>query len=78
MHRRASPGGRLSPGDRTMSEDEENLAIALHLKRWQGNRAQVYIAEQLGTMALREDARGVARWQAIAVAFEEAVKVSRQ
>jgi hypothetical protein len=57
-----------------MNEDEENLAVALHLKRWQGNRAQVYIAEQLGTMALREDAKGVARWRAIAAAFEETVE----
>lgn len=61
-----------------MSENEENLAIALELQRQHGAQGPRYIAEQLGAVALRGDAAGISRWQRIAACFEGPVRASVQ
>lgn len=61
-----------------MSEDQETIAIALHIAGRQGERAPIYIAEQLGAVASRRDAAGVARWQTIAAAFDDLQRRTRQ
>lgn len=52
-----------------MREDHEVLALALLIERWQGEKAAVYIAEQVGAQALARDKDGVVRWQAVAAAY---------
>lgn len=69
---------RVSPSEHAMTEDYENWAIALQIKRWQGMRAPVYIAEQLGAAAIRGDHAGIARWQAIAATFDTLRKGTQQ
>lgn len=61
-----------------MSEDEEILAVALLIERWRGETAHVHIAEQLGTVALADDQAGIARWRAIAAAYDQLRRESRQ
>lgn len=46
------------------------LAVALWANRTHGDRAPVWIAEQIGTLALKGDSAGVAKWTAIAAAWE--------
>lgn len=61
-----------------MTEDEENLAIALKIQLWQGDNAHVYIAEQLGAQAVADNEPGIARWRAIAAAYDELDRETRQ
>jgi hypothetical protein len=61
-----------------MTEEEENLAIALDIKRWQGENAPHYIAEQLGAQILADCEPGIARWRAIAAAYDQLQRAARQ
>lgn len=61
-----------------MNEGEENLAIALEIQRQHGTQSPRYIAEQLGAVALRDDAAGIARWQRIAACFDGLLRAARQ
>jgi hypothetical protein len=61
-----------------VSEDEENLAIALEIQRVHGEHGPRFIAAQLGAIALRDDAAGIARWQRIAACFDELLRDARQ
>ena len=61
-----------------MTREQEVFAEALAVERWQGEGAPHYIAEQLGAVALRGDAAGVARWQAIAAAYQALRDGARQ
>ena len=49
-----------------MTPEQERLAEALAVERWQGEHAPVFIAERIGALALAGDLNGVARWKAIA------------
>ena len=51
---------------RRMTPDRELWACALLVEREHGERAPLWIAERIGTLALAGDAAGVERWQAIA------------
>ena len=61
-----------------MTEDEENQAIALKIMLWQGENAHVYIAEQLGAVAVADDEAGIARWRAIAAIYDELQRETQQ
>jgi len=49
-----------------VSPDQERLAVAWAVERWQGPRAPVFAAERIGALAIAGDVDGVARWTAIA------------
>lgn len=53
-----------------MTKEEELLAVALWVKQTHGAAAPVFIAEQIGALALRGDAAGVEHWKAIAATFQ--------
>jgi hypothetical protein len=53
-----------------MTRNEELLAAALWVKQAHGTAAPVFIAEQIGALALRGDAAGIERWRAIAATFQ--------
>jgi hypothetical protein len=50
--------------------DQQIMAEALAIEQWQGDNGPAYIAEQMGAVALRGDIAGIARWKAIAGAFD--------
>lgn len=54
-----------------MAPEDEAVAIALLLRRTHGNQAPVFIAEQIGRLAIEGDAAGIARWQAVAAVWQE-------
>ncbi len=54
-----------------MNEREEDLAVALLIEQNHGDRAEVFIATQIGAMALAGDAAGIERWKRIAALFQE-------
>ena len=60
-----------------MTPDEELVAIALWVRRTQGANAHVYIAEQIGTLALRGDTAGIEYWKAVAGRFQELTRETR-
>lgn len=53
-----------------MTSEEETLAIALWAERKHGDQAAVWIAAQIGLLALAGDGLGVERWKAIAAAWQ--------
>lgn len=53
-----------------MDVNKEDLAIALWVEKKHGVDGAVYIAEQIGRLALENDTAGIARWKRIAVRFE--------
>lgn len=53
-----------------MNRDEEVLAAALWVKQAHDAAAPVFIAEQIGALALRGDAAGIERWKTIAATFQ--------
>ena len=61
---------RFSPGDRTVILDRQIMAEALAIEQRHENSGPRYIAEQIGAVALRGDVAGIARWKAIAAAFD--------
>lgn len=61
-----------------MNQTQENLAITLKIHLWQGENAKVYIAEQLGAVAVADDEAGIARWRAIAAVYDELERESGQ
>ena len=61
-----------------MTADDEPLAIALWVERTQGAQAEVYIAGQIGALALRGDAAGIERWKSVAAQHDALVRGARQ
>ena len=61
-----------------MTEEEQTWALALKIQQWLGDTAPVYIAQQLGAVALAGDKPGIARWQAIAAAYDRLQSGARQ
>ncbi|TPG43634.1 hypothetical protein EAH79_02190 [Sphingomonas koreensis] len=53
-----------------MTPEEERWAEALSVERRHGGDAARFIAERIGTLALKGDAAGVARWREIAVRLD--------
>ena len=53
-----------------MTLNQQIMAEALAIEQWQGDNGLTYIAEQMGAVALRGDIAGIARWKAIAAAFD--------
>ena len=60
-----------------MTPDDELTAIALWVQRTQGANAQVYMAEQIGALALRGETAGIERWKAVAGRFQELATEAR-
>jgi len=54
-----------------MAAEDEAVAIALLLRRTHSDQAAVFIAEQIGRLAIEGDAAGIARWKAIAAVWQE-------
>jgi hypothetical protein len=54
-----------------MKPDQERWAEALAIERLHGDRAPVWIAERIGTLALAGDAAGVERFRQIAQHLEQ-------
>jgi hypothetical protein len=54
-----------------VTRDEELLAVALWVRRTQGARGPVYIAEQIGALALRGDQAGIDHWKKVAAQYQE-------
>lgn len=54
---------------RRVNRGDESLAIALLVEREHGEEGHVYIAEQIGRLALEDDEAGVDRWREIAAAY---------
>jgi hypothetical protein len=50
----------------TLSHEQHLWAYALAIERQHGTRAQIFIAERIGALALAGDAAGIERWKAIA------------
>jgi hypothetical protein len=46
------------------------MAEALAVEQRHGENGPKYIAEQIGSVALRGDVAGIARWKAIAAAYD--------
>ena len=61
-----------------MTLAHERTAEALALQRLYGGDAPVWIAEQIGALALAGDAAGVERFRAIAAAYESLLTATRQ
>ena len=61
-----------------MTADDEPLASALWVERTPGAQAEVYIAGQIGALALRGDRAGIARWKAVAAQYDALVRGTRQ
>lgn len=57
-----------------MTTDEERWAEALMVERLHGERAQIHIAERVGTLALVGDEAGVERWREIAKRLDRLVQ----
>lgn len=53
-----------------MTREHEDMAAALMIEERFGSDGPVYIAEQVGSVALRGDIEGIARWKAIAAAYD--------
>lgn len=53
-----------------MTPDQERWAEAIAIERLHGERAPVWIAERIGTLALAGDSEGVARFKQIAARLE--------
>jgi hypothetical protein len=53
----------VTPGRQIMAE-------ALAIEQRHGDNGPTYIAEQIGAVALRGDVAGIARWKAIAAAYD--------
>lgn len=53
-----------------MTSDEELLAVALWVEQTQGTAAPVFIAEQIGALALQGDVAGIKRWREVAAKFQ--------
>lgn len=53
-----------------MDRDKEDLAVALWVEKKQGAKGAVYIAEQIGRLALENDTAGIARWKRIAARYD--------
>ncbi len=49
---------------------DERLAEALAVLKMHGDRAEVYVAERIGALALAGDFDGVERWREIADALD--------
>lgn len=54
----------------SITRDEEPLAVALWVERNHGDRGALFIAEQIGALALEGDAAGMERWKAVAAAWQ--------
>lgn len=52
-----------------MNQADELLAIMLWIEQHHGDRAEVFIAEQIGAMALDGDSAGIEHWKAVAEAY---------
>ena len=61
-----------------MTADDELLTIALWVRRTQGAGAEVYIAGQIGALALRGDTAGIERWKAVAAQLDALMRATRQ
>lgn len=53
-----------------MEAGKEDLAIALWVEKTHGRDGAVYIAEQIGRLALNDDFAGVERWKKIAKQYD--------
>lgn len=61
-----------------MTRDEEILALALHADREHGASAPMWIAEQIGRLALDADEQGIQLWKSVARAWQELASATRQ
>lgn len=52
-----------------MTSDREVMAEALWVEQNHGDKGPVFVARQIGALALRGDEAGIARWQRIARAL---------
>lgn len=64
-------------GGMVLSHQQHVMACALLVEKQQGKRAGVYVAEQIGRLALEGDAAGVAMWKEIAVALDRLNRAGR-
>lgn len=53
-----------------MFRSQEDMAAAPMIEQRFGEDGPVHIAEQIAAVALRGDIEGIARWQAIATAYD--------
>lgn len=53
-----------------MTRSQEDMAAALMIEERYGDEGPLHIAEQIGAVALRGDLEGIARWKAIAAAYD--------
>ena len=60
-----------------MNKADEELAVVLWVEQNHGDRAEVFIAEQIGAMALAGDAAGIEHWKKIAALLHERKTASR-
>lgn len=69
---RAMGGARLTAWYRSsmLSRDQELVAVALWVERKHGANGPLYIAEQIGRLALAGDEAGVAMWCNVAERFD--------
>ena len=54
-----------------MTSEEHVLACALEVERQHGIRTPVFIAEQIGVLALAGDMAGIEMWKRIAAALDQ-------
>lgn len=54
-----------------MTDDEHVWACALQVLKTHEERAEVFVAERIGDLALKGDAAGIAMWKAIAARIDE-------
>jgi len=54
----------------TLTHDKHIRACALWVEKHHGARGPEFIAEQIGMLALDDDAEGIATWKEIAAAFQ--------
>lgn len=53
-----------------LSSEQHVLACALAVERMHGDQAPVYVASEIGRLALEGDSAGVAMWRKIAAALD--------
>ncbi len=54
-----------------MTPDQQIWAVALWVEKNHGDRGPIYIAEQIGRLALARDEAGVAMWKKVAARYSE-------
>jgi hypothetical protein len=57
-----------------MTRDQELWGVALWVEKQHGADGPRWIAEQVGRLALANDADGVAMWRAVAERFEQLIR----